>query len=94
MATVHQRMAPPELAQIHNATLHHEDNTEDDTEDAMDESRDPLEESGCTHDDDSESDLEESVAEDIRNFERTFTDLNKRYRLINRIGEGRLLPLW
>lgn len=64
------------------------DSTEEDTEDAMDESRDPLEESGCTHTDESDDEVEAAVAEDIRRFERTFQDINKRYRLINRIGEG------
>ena len=75
--------------------IHHDhvydDNTEEETEDAMDESRDPLEESGCPHSDDSDDEIEETVAEDIRRFEQTFQDINKRYRLINRIGEGNTL---
>ncbi|KAL1633361.1 Cell division control protein 7 [Neofusicoccum ribis] len=55
----------------------------------MDESRDPLEESGCTHDgSDEEEIVDESVAEDMDRFEETFKGINKRYRLINRIGEG------
>lgn len=55
----------------------------------MDESQDPLEESGCTRDDSSEEEeVEESVAEDIARFESSFRDITKRYRLINRIGEG------
>lgn len=56
----------------------------------MDESRDPLEESGGTRDDSDQEELDESVAEDIANFERSFKDITKRFRLINRIGEGEL----
>lgn len=52
----------------------------------MDESRGPLEESGCTRSDDSEEEVED--AEDIARFEESFRNINKRYRLINRIGEG------
>lgn len=59
----------------------------------MDESRDPLEESGCTHDgSDEEEVVDESVAEDMDRFEETFKGINKRYRLINRIGEGLPCP--
>ena len=61
---------------------------EEDTEEAMDESRGPLEESGCTRSDDSEEEVEASVADDILRFEQSFRNINQRYRLINRIGEG------
>ncbi|TKA78895.1 hypothetical protein B0A49_01660 [Cryomyces minteri] len=64
------------------------DNSEEDTEEAMDESRGPLEESGCTRSDDSEEELEDYVQEDILKFEDSFRGITKRYRLINRIGEG------
>jgi len=71
------------------------DHSEGETEDAMDESRGPLDESGCTHDDDDNDDgvgeeVEESVAEDIRQFEQSFQNITQRYRLINRIGEGEI----
>jgi cell division control protein 7 len=68
----------------------HEDEPEDhDEETVMDESRDPDDESGATRTDDSEeSELDESVAEDIARFEASFKGINKRYRLISRIGEG------
>lgn len=66
----------------------YDDHSEEETEDAMDESRGPLEESGCTHSDDSEEEVETSVAEDIQRFEQSFHNITKRYRLINRIGEG------
>ena len=68
----------------------HEDESEDhDEETVMDESRSPNDESGATRTDDSdESQLDESVAEDIARFEASFKGINKRYRLISRIGEG------
>ncbi|EON63909.1 CDC7 protein kinase [Coniosporium apollinis CBS 100218] len=63
--------------------------TEDYEGTGMDESRGPLEESGCTRSDDSEEEeVEDAVAEDIARFEESFRNINKRYRLINRIGEG------
>jgi len=58
----------------------------------MDESRDPLEESGCTRTDDSEEEIEDTVAEDMARFEESFKGITKRYRLINRIGEGESHP--
>ncbi|GAM86527.1 hypothetical protein ANO11243_045410 [Dothideomycetidae sp. 11243] len=87
MATV-TRARPAERPMTVHEDRVFDDNTEEDTEDAMDESRDPLEESGCTHSDDSDDEIEAAVAEDIRQFERSFQDINKRFRLINRIGEG------
>lgn len=67
---------------------HYGDSTEDDTEE-MDESRDPLEESGGTiSEEDSDEEVEDSVVEDINKFEASFKNITKRYRLINRIGEG------
>jgi len=61
---------------------------EEDEDTVMDESRGPLEESGCTRSDDSGEEVEESVADDMARFEDSFKDITKRYRLINRIGEG------
>lgn len=62
----------------------------DDGDTEMDESRGPEDESGATRTDDSDdSELDESVAEDIARFEASFKGINKRYRLINRIGEGK-----
>lgn len=87
MATVKRLRTDAGPLRVHE-DHRYEDNEEEDTEDAMDESRDPLEESGCTHSGESEDEIEDVVAEDIRKFEKTFTDINKRYRLINRIGEG------
>jgi len=55
----------------------------------MDESADPTEESGRTVTSD-EEEVEETVAEDMARFQETFVGINKRFRLINRIGEGSL----
>lgn len=61
--------------------------TADETE-AMEESRDPLTESGCTRSEESEEEIEDSVLEDMEQFEQSFKGITKMYRLINRIGEG------
>ena len=80
-------MARPKVAK---AVKIHEDETDDHDEDTiMDESRGLDDESGATRTDDSyESELDDSVAEDIARFEASFKGINKRYRLISRIGEG------
>lgn len=36
----------------------------------------------------SDEDVEESVAEDMRKLEESFKGISQKYRLINRIGEG------
>ena len=64
------------------------DGSSDGTEEALDESRCPLDESGATHNDSSEDEVEDAVAEDILKFEQSFKNITQRYRLINRIGEG------
>lgn len=64
--------------------------TEDAT-DNMEESRGPLEESGATisdDDDEEQQPVEDVVQDDIERFEASFKNITKRYRLINRIGEG------
>lgn len=76
----------------------HEDDSDadagvdEDSQDELDESRDPLADSGCTRSESSGSDdedsVDENVAEDMLKFEETFRGITKRYRLINRIGEG------
>ncbi|KAH8699405.1 kinase-like domain-containing protein [Phaeosphaeriaceae sp. PMI808] len=60
---------------------------DDDAEETLDESIDPLDESGHTVDS-SDEEVEDSVQEDMARFEETFVGINKRFRLINRIGEG------
>ncbi|KAF2012245.1 serine/threonine protein kinase Hsk1 [Aaosphaeria arxii CBS 175.79] len=60
---------------------------QEEAEETLDESGDPLEESGRTVDS-SDEEIEESVADDIARFEESFSGINSRFRLINRIGEG------
>jgi cell division control protein 7 len=68
---------------------HYSDNENNhDNDSQMDESRGPMEESGATRSDDSDEEVEESVLEDMARFKETFKGIDKRYRLINRIGEG------
>lgn len=69
-------------------SFHHNVKEEAEDEHMSDESGGPLDESGRTVDT-SDEEVEDSVAEDIARFEDSFTGINKRYRLINRIGEGR-----
>jgi cell division control protein 7 len=70
--------------------IHEDEPVSDENETVMEESRDPLaESSGCVHSD-SEEDVEDMVAEDMARFEESFKGITKRYRLINRIGEGML----
>lgn len=61
---------------------------EDEHDTVVDESQDPMEESGCTQDDSEDEDIDESVLQDIEQFQHSFKDIGKKYRLINRIGEG------
>lgn len=69
-----------------------EEDYDDGSTDELDESRGPLEDSGCTRsdssDDDDDDEVEESVVKDIQKFEESFRGITKRYRLLNRIGEG------
>lgn len=66
----------------------HEDGMNDvDGDVTQDESMDPLDESGRTVDS-SDEEVEDSVQEDMARFEESFEGITKRFRLINRIGEG------
>ncbi|CAE7000145.1 hypothetical protein CFE70_000932 [Pyrenophora teres f. teres 0-1] len=67
--------------------VHEDDIKQEEAESTLDESMDPLDESGHTVDS-SEEEVEDSVQEDMARFEETFVGINKRFRLINRIGEG------
>ena len=67
--------------------VHEDDVQEEEPLSALDESMDPLDESGYTVDS-SDEEVEDSVQEDMARFEETFVGINKRFRLINRIGEG------
>ena len=78
--------------QTEHLAIHEDDINQEDAEETLDESGDPLEESGRTVDS-SDEEIEDSVADDIVRFEQSFEGINKRYRLINRVGEGENTPL-
>ena len=61
------------------------ESTEDET-DELEESKGPLEESGGTISE--EEEIDDAVLDDMERFEQSFKNINQRYRLINRIGEG------
>lgn len=84
MTTVRARAS---LRNAEPIDVHEDDIKEEDAEEALDESMDPLEESGHTVDS-SDEEVEDAVQEDITRFEESFSGINKRFRLINRIGEG------
>lgn len=77
-----------ESVPVHHNHAEYDNRSEEDTEDAMDESKGPLEESGATHSSDSDGEVEDSVNEEMNRFEASFKNFTMRYRLINRIGEG------
>lgn len=68
--------------------VHEDECTDEEGDTVMDESMGPLDESGATVTDSEDEEVEQSVAEDIQKFEESFRNINKRFRLINRIGEG------
>ena len=86
MATAIRRQREPVPEPAH-VVVHGGDSTEGDTE-SMDESKDPMEESGRTISDDDDDDIDEDVLDDMQRFEQSFKNISQRYRLINRIGEG------
>lgn len=75
------------LRHAEHIDVHEDDIKDEEAEETLDESMNPLEESGQTVDS-SDEEVEDSVQEDMARFEDTFVGINKRFRLINRIGEG------
>ncbi|KAF1848263.1 kinase-like protein [Cucurbitaria berberidis CBS 394.84] len=75
------------LRHAEHIDVHEDDLQEEEAEGTPDESMDPLEESGHTVYS-SDEEVEDSVQEDMARFEETFVGISKRFRLINRIGEG------
>jgi hypothetical protein len=59
-----------------------------DTISRMQEDHIAQDESMADDDTDSEDEVDESVMEDMRQLEASFTGISQKYRLINRIGEG------
>lgn len=74
--------------QAEQIDVHEDDHKEEDVKSELGESMDPLDESGHTVDS-SDEEVEDAVAEDMSRFEETFVGISKRFRLINRIGEGK-----
>lgn len=74
--------------QAEQIDVHEDEQKEDDVNSELGESMDSLDESGHTVDS-SDEEVEDTVAEDMSRFEETFVGINKRFRLINRIGEGK-----
>lgn len=81
-------MPPTRLRQQEPIQVHEDVCTDEEGDTVMDESMGPLDESGATATDSEDEEIEESVVEDIQKFEESFRNINKRFRLINRIGEG------
>jgi cell division control protein 7 len=95
MATIRPRNAKAPFE------IHHDevdgDESMDEQDQTMDESRGDMEEDNYQQSDDySDSDesdvvVDASVQEDMKKFQETFKGIRDRFRLINRIGEGNLL---
>lgn len=74
-----QRMIhAPETETLRRSRAHIEDDSDEDDDCGLD-------------DESSEDDVDESVAEDMRKLDETFQGISRRYRLVNRIGEGDLV---
>lgn len=72
-----------------------EDEDEDEDEEAMDEDDAQSQYSNSSRsaeDSDDPDKVDPSVAEEMDNFEATFRGFSKRFRLVNKIGEGGTLP--
>lgn len=75
---------------VEDMDRHVDDQNEEHVPSELGESMDPLDESGHTIDS-SDEEVEDAVAEDMARFEESFAGITKRFRLINRIGEGECL---
>lgn len=96
MATIRPRSANQKQPfEIHRDGLTGEESVDGDNQ-GMDESRGEGEEDDGLDEnyDSEESDtiVDPVVREDMNKFEDTFTGIKERFRLINRIGEGMLVP--
>ena len=85
--------------------IHHDVLEESLEEEAIDESRGDMgeeeledeEQEDYSEDDDSDDSdgvMDAAVQEDMNKFQETFEGITKRFRLINRIGEGDILVHW
>jgi cell division control protein 7 len=100
MAAIRGRNAKTHF-DIHHDVMGQEESL-DEEEETMDESRDDIE-VGDDHEEDDFSDVysddsdgvvDAAVQEDMEKFQETFKGIKDRFRLINRIGEGTSPLFW
>lgn len=63
---------------------------EDDTATDSDVENRPQEQSDLEDDAQDDEDIDDSVKEDMKKLESSFPGISERFRLVNRIGEGRV----
>jgi len=87
MATIRPRVPQPTF------DIHH-----DDMEESMEEENHQMEESAIDDEEDGDSEASYSddevdaiVQEDLRKFQESFEGIHDRFRLIKRIGEGKMM---
>jgi cell division control protein 7 len=68
--------------------MDHEEDSSGHAAGAREEGDESCEESEASGESDEEEEIDQSVLEEMENFATTFRGIDKRYRLINRIGEG------
>jgi len=90
MATIRPR-APQEFFDIHHDDMDESMEENDIMEESKMEDVEEMDMDDNSEESDSDEDVAESVKEDIRRFQETFKGINKRFRLINRIGEGKII---
>jgi hypothetical protein len=82
-------MAEPQCVQITEVVKEEDIDDEEEDDEGEDEGDGAEDISRAENDDDeSEDEVEESVIEDMRKLEESFRGISRKYRLINRIGEG------
>jgi hypothetical protein len=91
MATIRPRAKEPPF-EIHHDAIGRDEEDEDDDAETVDESRAEEDENQEGYSEDSEESddfVDPLVQEDMEQFVKTFSGIKERFRLINRIGEGR-----
>lgn len=93
MATVRSRHAR-EPFEIHHDDMDESMEQPGEPEDSKVEEVEDMEHDGYSESsDDTEELVDDSVQHDMERFQETFQDVKDRFRLINRIGEGKLKPV-
>ena len=94
MATVRSRSVKP--FEIHHDEMVDESMEEDhrmeDSRAEMDEEHEDQDDAYSETSEESDGVVDPTVQEDMDKFQDTFKGLQERFRLINRIGEGNILP--